>query len=101
MHLSNVSRPCPLDGKARFVIELPDADAKLFVDGKRFDPGEGKVVREFTTTTLKPGKHYRLTLRADVNRDGKVVTATRQLTFGADSEHRLYLQPLATPPGGG
>jgi len=34
-----MARPCPLNGRARFLIEVPSPDAKLFIDGRRFNQG--------------------------------------------------------------
>jgi uncharacterized protein (TIGR03000 family) len=93
VRLSNVDFPRPLGGRARFLVELPDPDARLYIDGRLFAPGRGKLVRQFTTVKLRPGKRYVLDLRAETVREGRTVAVSRQITFEPDTEHRLYLGP--------
>lgn len=97
LHLSDVSFPCALKGRARFVIEVAAPDVRLYVDGKRLDVIEGRVMREFTSTPLESGKRYTLSLKAEMTRDGKVLSMTRQVIFKADNEYRLYLDPRTMP----
>jgi len=91
--LSDVSQSRALDGKGRFIIEVPSPDAKLYVDGCVLDPGERKVMREFVTAKLQPGKRYTLNLKVELVKDGRPVTVERQVTFEGNTEHRLYLGP--------
>jgi len=98
LHISDVSFPSAQNGRARFVIEVPAPDVRLYVDGKRLDVIDGKVVREFTSTPLDTGKRYTLSLKAEMTRDGKVLSTTRQVIFKADHEYRLYLDPRTAMP---
>jgi len=99
--LSDVSRPLPLQGRARFLVEVSSPDAKLYIDDKLFKLDDGRVIREFRTPKLQPGKRYSLNLRVETVRDGQTASVTRRMVFEGDTEHRLFLAPeaAASPTG--
>ena len=63
--------------QATLVVNLPE-DATLTVDNEPTSSTSGN--RVFVTPTLEAGKEYEYTLKAQVVRDGKVRTATAQVT---------------------
>ena len=70
-------------------MELPSPDGKLYIDDKLFEGADGKVMREFVTAKLEPGKRYVLDLRVEVLRNGKMVTAAKEVVFQADTEQQI------------
>jgi len=78
---------------ARVTIVLP-SDAKLIVDDVAFP--EGKNKRTFETPELKPGRHYSYKMRAEVNRDGKMLQEVKQVDVEAGMEVTVELKDL--PP---
>src|SRR5205085_9734088 len=89
-----------LEGRARFLVEVPVPGARLYLDGKRFEPGEGRLIREFMTGVLQPGKRYSLNLKVEWSKEGRPVSVERQLQFEGDTEQRLYANPSSSdsPP---
>ncbi len=92
--LTNASYPAPQGGRARFIVEVPITDAKLTIDGKPFEGGEGKVMREFVTARLTPGKRYSVDLRVVLTREGKTYSADRRVIFEPDTEQRVAFPVL-------
>jgi len=68
---------------AHLVVKLPE-DARLFVDDTPCTLSSS--TRAFDTPELKPGQKYFYTLRAEVTRDGRKVTESKRVTFGAGEE---------------
>ncbi len=62
--------------RARVIIEVP-ADAKVYVDGQLTRPGSNR--RVFQTPELAPGRTYYYDVRAEVMRDGRVVSSNQRL----------------------
>lgn len=69
---------------ARLVVNLP-ADAKLYVDGTLTKTSD-KAVRSFRTPTLAAGEQYVYTLKAEVVREGKTLTESKQVIVSAGIE---------------
>lgn len=66
--------------QATLVVSLP-ADAKLFIQEQATTTtGES---RTFVSPTLEAGKDYVYTLKAELVRDGKPLSVTRQVTVRA------------------
>ena len=74
-----VGGPAP----ASLVIRLP-ADARLTIDGDLTRSTSG--ARWFVTPPLEPGQTFHYELRAEVVRDGKKLTETRQVAVRAGQE---------------
>jgi uncharacterized protein (TIGR03000 family) len=68
------------------VVQLP-ADASLRVDGHQV-PLES-TTRRLVTPELKPQTNYYYTLRADLNRDGQIVSRSKRVTVRAGAETRV------------
>lgn len=62
--------------RAKVIVDVP-ADAKLYVDGQRMNGSTSR--RVFQTPALIPGRMYYYELRAEVVRDGQVITANQRL----------------------
>lgn len=88
-HLMDAMTSVPLGGRARFLVEVPSPDTRLYIDGKLHEGDAGKVIREFVTARLTPGDRYVLDLRVKTVRDGKPVEARKQVIFYPDNEVRL------------
>jgi uncharacterized protein (TIGR03000 family) len=76
---------------ARVRVKLP-ADADLFVDGVRVP--QTSAVRSFQTPKLEPGRSYYYTLKADVIRDGRTVSASKRVTVEAGREATVEFTDL-------
>jgi uncharacterized protein (TIGR03000 family) len=76
---------------ARIRVKLP-ADADLYVDGVRV-PMTSEV-RSFQTPKLEPGRSYYYTLKADVVRDGRTVSASKRVTVEAGKEETVEFRDL-------
>ena len=85
MDLSEAGSP------ARVRVKLP-ADADLFVDGVRVPLTSD--VRSFQTPKLQPGRSYYYTLKADVVRDGRTVSASKRITVEAGREATVEFSDL-------
>jgi uncharacterized protein (TIGR03000 family) len=96
--LSDAAFPADLDGRARFLVELPSPDARLYIDDKLDDSADGKVVHEFLTSRVDPGKRYALDLRVEWVHDGKTFTAAKRVVFQANTEQRLSFPVLESQP---
>jgi uncharacterized protein (TIGR03000 family) len=76
---------------ARVRVKLP-ADADLFVDGVRVPLTS--AVRSFQTPKLESGRSYFYTLKADVVRDGRRVSASKRVTVEAGKEATVEFSDL-------
>jgi uncharacterized protein (TIGR03000 family) len=76
------------------IVELP-ADAKLYIDNKLMQSTAAR--RVFATPRLEPGRKYYYVLRAEVVRDGKPLSDTKQVIFQAGDEVRESFAKLALP----
>jgi uncharacterized protein (TIGR03000 family) len=85
MDLSEAGSP------ARVRVKLP-ADADLFVDGVRVPLTS--AVRSFQTPKLEAGRSYFYTLKADVVRDGRTVSASKRVTVEAGKEATVEFSDL-------
>jgi uncharacterized protein (TIGR03000 family) len=74
-----------LPAKAKVIVELPAADAKLIVDGRETKPST-ETRRVFNTPDLEPGREYFYTMRVEYTRDGQPVTETRRVVVRAGAE---------------
>jgi uncharacterized protein (TIGR03000 family) len=82
------------DTTATVVVELP-ADASLTIDGEATT--STSATRVFQTPDLEPGQTFHYTLKAQVERDGKVQSVTRQIEVRAGEQTRVSLTlPTAT-----
>jgi uncharacterized protein (TIGR03000 family) len=77
---------------ATVIVELP-ADAKLTIDGEATT--STSATRVFQTPELEPGKTFHYTLRAQVERDGKLQSVTRRVEVRAGEQTRVSLTPPA------
>jgi uncharacterized protein (TIGR03000 family) len=75
--------------KATLVVSLP-ADAKLTVDGK--PTASTTDTRVLVSPPLESGKDFVYTLRAEVTRDGRTQSVTRDVTVRAGQETRVTLE---------
>jgi uncharacterized protein (TIGR03000 family) len=73
---------------ATVVVTLP-ADAKLRVDDQTTRSTSDR--RIFTSPPLDNGKEYYYTLKAEINRDGKPITATKRVTVQAGKETEIKI----------
>jgi len=78
---------------ATIVVSLP-ADATLRVDD--YTTVSKSASRVFVSPTLDAGKEYYYTLTGEIQRDGKPVVATKQISIRAGEETRVVLEfPVA------
>jgi uncharacterized protein (TIGR03000 family) len=76
--------------RATITVRLP-ADAKLTIDG---DPTTStSSERQFITPPLPRGKEYTYQLRAEVQRNGKTVVATKKVPVEAGRDTQVELFP--------
>jgi uncharacterized protein (TIGR03000 family) len=73
---------------ATLVVNLP-ADATLTINGQRTTSTSSR--RVFLSPALKPGKVYRYSLTAEVNRGGNPVSWSRDVTVRAGAESNVTL----------
>jgi uncharacterized protein (TIGR03000 family) len=66
--------------RARVIVKLPE-DARLFVDSTACPLTSAK--RSFQTPELVPGQDYVYTIKAEVSRDGRTVTASKRVLVRA------------------
>jgi len=69
-----------IGGWATVVVHVP-ADAKVFIDGKQM--ASKSTRRVFQTPALEAGQKYYYEIRAEVVRDGRTITQTRQVILNA------------------
>ncbi len=74
--------------QATLVVDLP-ANARLMIDGQ---PTQlTSATRTFITPTLEPGREYYYDLKAELNRDGKTLTASKRVTIRPGQESHVRL----------
>jgi uncharacterized protein (TIGR03000 family) len=73
---------------ATIVVSLP-ADARLTVDGEA--TSATSTERTFISPPLEPNKTYHYTLQAQVNRNGKTQTTSKEIAVRAGEETRVAL----------
>jgi uncharacterized protein (TIGR03000 family) len=79
---------------ATITVSLP-AEAKLFVDDTLTSSTSG--VRTFESPALAIGAEYNYTLKAEIVREGKTVTATKQVAVRAGQLTSVAIDfPVAT-----
>lgn len=86
---SSAATPAP----ATLTVELP-ADARLTIHGHPTTSTGPR--RTFTSPVLEAGRDYVYTITAEVNRDGKSQTFTRDVTIRAGEESRVTLDAPGT-----
>lgn len=79
--------------EATLVVSLPE-DATLTIDNEPTTSTSAN--RVFVSPTLESGKEYQYTLKAQVVREGKTQTTTRQVTVQAGQVSRIELTVPAT-----
>ena len=77
------------DAPATLYVQLPE-DAKLTIDG--IPTASASANRAFQTPTLDKNKEYVSTIKAEIIRDGKVLSATRQVRLRAGSSAYVTLE---------
>jgi uncharacterized protein (TIGR03000 family) len=82
------------DLQGKLVVQLP-ADAKLYVDGQFADSGAAK--RTFLTPALDPDADYYYTIKAEVVRDGKVVSDSKKVFVRAGKTSEVDFGTLGVP----
>lgn len=82
------SMPVAGQSYAMVVVDLP-AEARLTIDGQATTSTSGQ--RTFQTPELEDGKSFHYTLRAEVNRGGRVQTITERITVRAGETTRITL----------
>ena len=75
--------------QATLVVNLPE-NATLTVDGEATNSTSAQ--RVFVTPALEDGKQYEYTLKAKVEREGKVEIATAKVTFRAGETKPVELK---------
>jgi uncharacterized protein (TIGR03000 family) len=75
--------------EATLIVNLP-ADAALTIDGEATTSTSAQ--RVFVTPALEEGKEYEYTLKAKVERDGKVQVATAKVTIRPGQTSQVELQ---------
>lgn len=76
-------------GKADIIVSLP-ADATLKIDDEA--TASTGSTRVFSTPALDAGKAYTYTLTAQVNRDGKAVSFSREVTVAAGQQVKVTME---------
>jgi uncharacterized protein (TIGR03000 family) len=88
------SSPPRLEGRApapaTIVVSLPP-DARLFFDGAPTRSTSDS--RTFISPPLEPNKDFHYTLKAEVPRDGRTLTASKDITVRAGQETNVVLNP--------
>lgn len=64
------------ENRARVVVQVP-TDAKLFIDGHEMKSTSGR--RVFSTPQLQHGQTYYYVVRAQVEREGQVLSETQRV----------------------
>jgi uncharacterized protein (TIGR03000 family) len=79
----------PGEAAATIAVSLP-ADARLTIGGEKTQSTSGD--RTFVSPPLQPGKTYYYSLNAEMDRDGKTVTASQNVEVRAGETSRVTLQ---------
>ena len=86
--VARAAEPAP----ARITVRLP-ADARLFVNGEACALTSN--TRSFETPRLQPGREYAYTLKAEVVRDGRTRSESRQVVFQAGKQVQVEFKLAA------
>jgi uncharacterized protein (TIGR03000 family) len=73
---------------ATIFVNVP-ADARLTIDGEATTSTSAQ--RVFVSPTLNPGREYHYTLKAEFQKDGKMVSVSKDITVKAGNETRVNL----------
>lgn len=88
--LSETSDDQPIpDNRALIIVALPD-NAKLFLNNQL---RKGIARQRFILTPSLEDGEYSYTLRVDVDRDGRIQSQTRQVTFRRGMQVRVSFEP--------
>ena len=74
------------DAPATIVVNLP-LNAKLFVDDQPTTSQSGR--RTFVSPPIPAGQKFQYTLKAEMERDGKPVTETKQVSVEAGKQTQV------------
>lgn len=80
-----------LENKARLVVEVP-ADARLYIDDQMMKTESAR--RVFNTPRLDPAQAYYYVLRAEIVRDGRTFTESKQVIVRAGAEVQASFNSL-------
>jgi uncharacterized protein (TIGR03000 family) len=80
-----------LNGRARFSVTVPTADAILYVDGVP-DPKSNVLIHEFMTPTLASGVVYQYTFRVEYMDGGVRRVRVRKVQFRSDTDNPVVIQ---------
>lgn len=94
----DLPRPPRPPAPATLIVRLP-ADTQLTIDGESMQ--NGGSVREIESPPLKPGQTYTYTVVGQVVRDGRIVTARKEVDVRADEVTEVALDLPALPVGYG
>jgi uncharacterized protein (TIGR03000 family) len=83
--------------RARLLVQVP-ADAKLYIDGRLMKSTSGS--RTYSTPALEPGQLYYYELRAEMVRDGKVVSEAKRVIVRAGQDSRAIFAEPTIPVAG-
>jgi uncharacterized protein (TIGR03000 family) len=83
---AKMEAPKKASTSATIIVELP-VDAKLKFDGAATTSTE--AVRRFSTPELDPASAYSYTLTAEIVRDGKTLSVSREVVVRAGEESRI------------
>jgi uncharacterized protein (TIGR03000 family) len=78
-----------IEAAATIVVNLP-ADARLIVNDQTTTSTSDR--RMFRSPPLKPGEEYSYTFKAEINRDGKPITATKQVSVRAGRQTEVQFE---------
>jgi len=84
-----------LPTQATVIVQLP-AEASLYVDGQLSKLTSDN--RTLISPVLQTGQDYVYTLKAEVMRDGKPVTASKEILVRAGGTTRVRFESLNPPP---
>lgn len=88
-------KPISTDSTARVVVELP-ADAKLFVDGRPTNSTSER--RLFRTPALQAGQVYFYELRAEVERNGQILSQSQRILLRQGETAQAAFKELQAQP---
>jgi uncharacterized protein (TIGR03000 family) len=74
-----------LNGSAQIDLELPRADARVWVDGNQMTEGSG-TRRSFVSPALEPGYNYSYHVTASWTENGQEVRAERTVRVAPDKK---------------
>lgn len=78
------------DNRARLTIQVPAANAKVWLDGTLMT--QTGLIREFITPTLNPKSEYTFQIRVEWQDDGGKQSRTRKVNLTAGSNRSLTIR---------